>query len=80
VNESRHAHEHSAKQRLHVCCYKCSAGCMHLEYGNAMFTFTQEQFLALAEIISTAQRRLLLERAAQETVEFTADNQAKLVM
>lgn len=53
---------------------------MHLEYGNLMFTFTQEQFLALAEIIGTAQRQLNYERAAQEAVDFTADEQALLVM
>ena len=37
--------------RLPVNCFRCSEGCVHLEYGNILFTFTQPQFRTLAEVI-----------------------------
>lgn len=49
--------------RLRVHCFKCSEGCLHLEYGNLTFTFSPEQFLAFSEVI-TESRRLLLEECA----------------
>lgn len=48
--------------RLEVACYKCTAGCIHLEYANVMFTFTPEQFLSFSEVIGTTHRTLLQER------------------
>ena len=44
--------------RIPVRCYKCSDGCIHLEYGNAMFTFTPQQFCVLADVIGKVQREL----------------------
>lgn len=51
--------------RLTVSCYKCTAGCIHLEYSNVMFTFTQEQFLAFSGIIGETRRVLLQERQSE---------------
>jgi hypothetical protein len=48
-----------------VNCYKCSEGCVHLEYGNIIFTFTQPQFRALAEVIGKVYGELEAERAEQ---------------
>lgn len=48
--------------RIAVTCFKCSEGCIHLEYANLMMTFTQDQFLALSEVIMETRRLLLQER------------------
>jgi hypothetical protein len=55
-----------AGYRLPVNCFKCSEGCVHLEYGNILFTFTQPQFRALAEVIGKVYGELEAERAEQE--------------
>ena len=39
---------------------------MHLEYGNIIFTFTQPQFRALAEVIGKVYGEMEAERAEQE--------------
>jgi len=52
--------------RLPVNCFKCSEGCVHLEYGNILFTFTQPQFRALAEVIGRVYSELEAERAEQD--------------
>jgi len=52
--------------RLLVNCFKCSEGCVHLEYGNIIFTFTQPQFRALAEVIGKVYGEMEAERAEQE--------------
>jgi hypothetical protein len=64
----RHQHDEGARSggyRLPVNCYKCSEGCVHLEYGNIIFTFTQPQFRALAEVIGKVHGELEAERAEQ---------------
>jgi hypothetical protein len=65
----RHQHDEGARSeggyRLPVNCYKCSEGCVHLEYGNIIFTFTQPQFRALAEVIGKVYGELEAERAEQ---------------
>lgn len=65
-------HTNHLEGRLTVSCYKCTAGCIHLEYSNVMFTFTQEQFLTFAEIIGETRRLLLQERAATVDDPFAA--------
>lgn len=50
--------------RVAVACFKCSEGCIHLEYANLMMAFTPEQFLAFSEVI-TETRRLLLQEQDQ---------------
>ncbi|MGE0126928.1 MAG: hypothetical protein AB7U82_02395 [Blastocatellales bacterium] len=62
----KHQHDHAEAYRLPVSCFKCSEGCVHLEYGNALFTFTQPQFRVLAEVIGKVYRELEAERAEQE--------------
>ena len=52
-------------------CFKCREGCIHLEYGNAVFTFTQQQFCLLAEVIAETHRIVLAEREPTvESLEF----------
>jgi hypothetical protein len=51
--------------RLPVNCFKCSEGCVHLEYGNIIFTFTQPQFRALAEVIGKVHGEIEAEGAEQ---------------
>lgn len=52
-------------------CFKCREGCVHLEYGNAVFTFTQEQFCFLADVVAETHRRVLAEREPSvESLEF----------
>ncbi len=51
---------------LPVNCFKCSEGCVHLEYGNIIFTFTQPQFRTLAEVIGKVYGELETERAELE--------------
>ena len=55
-------HSNHAEEPLVVNCYKCTAGCIHLEYSNVMLTFTQEQFLDFAQTIGETYRTLLEER------------------
>ncbi len=55
------AHKTFESARLPVRCYKCSGGCIHLEYGSAMFTFTKQQFRALAEVIAETHKRIQAE-------------------
>jgi hypothetical protein len=66
----KHQHDQEARTggayRLPVNCFKCSEGCVHLEYGNILFTFTQPQFRALAEVIGKVYGELEAERAEQE--------------
>jgi hypothetical protein len=64
--------------RVPVRCFKCAAGCVHLEYGNAQFTFTQPQFRALAEVIGAAYRQLQAEHETDE--KESLDLTAPLVM
>jgi hypothetical protein len=49
-----------------VNCFRCSEGCVHLEYGNILFTFTRPQFRALAEAIGKVYGEMEAERAGQE--------------
>jgi len=60
---------HPSHHDGHLCvsCYKCTSGCIHLEYANVMFTFTQEQFLSFANVISETRRTLLEERQTEAT-------------
>jgi len=51
----------------------CTAGCVHLEYGNLMLTFTPQQFLAVSEMIGKVRRQLLTENQS-------AGDEASLVM
>jgi hypothetical protein len=55
--------------RFPVRCFRCSEGCIHLEYGNALFTFTPQQFRVLAEVIVEAYRRVQCD-AAPDVDEF----------
>ncbi len=65
-------HETTENRRLPVRCYKCAEGCIHLEYGNAMFTFTQQQFRVLAEVVVETYRRIQVETDPNvESLEFT---------
>jgi hypothetical protein len=52
--------------RLPVNCFRCFEGCVHLEYGNILFTFTQPQFRALAEVIGKVYGEIEAERVEQE--------------
>lgn len=65
--------------RLDVACYKCTAGCIHLEYANVMFTFTPEQFLSFAEVIGEMRRRLWQEQS-DEVADNPFANVEELVM
>jgi hypothetical protein len=51
---------------LPVNCFRCSEGCVHLEYGNILFTFSQPQFRALAEVIGRVYGEIEAERAEHE--------------
>lgn len=62
-----------------VRCYKCAEGCLHLEYGNVMLTFSEEQFLAFAEVVTTTRQRLLQEREAAQHLEHFAPAAALLM-
>ncbi len=66
----KHQHDEEARSggvyRLAVNCFKCSEGCVHLEYGNILFTFTQPQFRALAEVIGKVYSEIEAERVAEE--------------
>jgi len=73
-NHPSHTDEHFC-----VSCYKCTAGCIHLEYANVMFTFTPEQFLSFSQVISETRRRLLEERQAEQA-ENPFANVEELVM
>lgn len=63
----KHAQEARSEEgyRLPVNCFRCAEGCVHLEYGNIIFTFTQPQFRALAEIIGKVYGEIEAERAEQ---------------
>ena len=38
--------------RIAVACFKCSEGCIYLEYANMVLNLTQAQFLAFSEVIT----------------------------
>lgn len=64
-------HDAIENLRMPVRCYKCREGCVHLEFGNAMFTFTRQQFCALAEVVNETHRRLQAESdPTPESLEF----------
>ena len=56
--------------RLPVNCFRCSDGCVHLEYGNILFTFTQPQFRTLAEVIGKVYVELKDERNEEEFSQY----------
>jgi hypothetical protein len=66
----KHQHDQEARAeggyRLPVNCFRCSEGCVHLEYGSILFTFTQPQFRALAEVIVRVYGEMEAERAEKE--------------
>lgn len=45
--------------RMPVRCFRCKEGCVHLEYGNIVFTFTTEQFTVLANVIGKVQQEIV---------------------
>jgi hypothetical protein len=53
--------------RIAVACFKCSEGCIHLEYANMVLTFTQAQFLAFSEVVTETRRLLLREQDKGES-------------
>jgi hypothetical protein len=59
----------AAAQAIAVRCYKCTAGCVHFEFGNLMLTFSRQQFLAVFAAFAAARSQLLAE---QESFEQTA--------
>jgi hypothetical protein len=63
-------HMAQPEHRRRVACFKCVEGCIHLEYDNLMFTFTQTQFLAFSEVINETRRLLLEEHAARAAEPF----------
>ncbi len=71
----KHRHNQEGRSeggyRLPVNCFRCSEGCVHLEYGNIIFTFTQPQFRALAEVIGNLHGEMEAERAEQECSHYT---------
>jgi hypothetical protein len=58
-----------AAQAIAVRCYKCTAGCVHFEFGNLLLTFSPQQFLAVSAAFAATRRQLL---AGQESFEQTA--------
>jgi hypothetical protein len=66
-------HEPDEGHLIAVNCYTCTAGCVHLEYGNLMLTFTPQQFLALSEVIGKVRQQLLMENES-------ANDEVSLVM
>ena len=52
-----------SERNLPINCFKRSEGCIHLEYGNIIFSFTQSQFRALAEVVGKVHRDLESEGA-----------------
>lgn len=65
-------HDTTELLRLPVRCFKCREGCFHLEYGNAVFTFTPQQFGVLAEVIGETYRMVQAENEPNiESLEFT---------
>lgn len=64
----KHAQEARSQEgcRLPVNCFRCSEGCVHLEYGNIIFNFNQAQFRALAEVIGKVYGEIEAERAELE--------------
>src|SRR5687767_2132 len=59
--------------KIAVACFKCSEGCIHLEYANLMMTFTSEQFLAFSEVITETRRILLQEQDQRESLDLDGD-------
>lgn len=55
--------------RIAVACFKCSEGCIHLEYANMVLTFTQAQFLAFSEVITETRYLLLQEQEQRESLD-----------
>ncbi|HEY8461365.1 MAG TPA: hypothetical protein VIM99_13340 [Blastocatellia bacterium] len=56
--------------RLPVNCFRCSEGCVHLEYGNIVFTFTPPQFRALAEAVCKVYGEMQAGRAEEEFTNY----------
>jgi len=59
-------------QGIPVRCFKCGEGRIHLEYGIAAFTFTEQQFRVLAEVIGETYKLMQAESEPNiESLEFT---------
>ncbi len=58
-------------QAVAVRCYKCTAGCIHFEYGNLTLTFTRHQFLTISAAIAVIRNQLMGEEAMSTQVAET---------
>lgn len=66
----------SAKdKKLHIACYKCKAGCFHLEYENLMITCSEKEFDQLSDVIIRLRNAMLIEKMQKEDEEYVLHGQ-----
>lgn len=57
-------------KNLHISCYKCKAGCIHLEYESLMITCSENEFIQLSDVIIQLRNAMLYEEMQREDEEF----------
>lgn len=57
-------------RKPHICCYKCKAGCFHVEYGNLLITCSEDEFFQLSDVVIQLRNNLLIEQLQKEDEEF----------
>ena len=70
--ESNHHDTDASNQsrKPHICCYKCKAGCFHIEYENLLLTCTEDEFFQMANVIIQLRNSLLMEQLQMKDEEF----------
>ena len=62
-------------KKLHISCYKCKVGCIHLEYESLMITCSEKEFEQLSDVIIRLRNALMIEKLQKEDEEFVLQGQ-----
>lgn len=62
-------------RKLHIACYKCKAGCIHLEYESLMITCNEQEFEQLSDVIISLRNALMIEKLQKEDEEYVLQGQ-----
>jgi len=54
----------------HISCYKCKAGCFHIEYENLMITCSENDFYQFSDVVIELRSALLAEKMQAEDEQF----------
>lgn len=57
-------------RKLHISCYRCQAGCVHIEYESLMISCGEAEFMQLSDVIIQLRNSMLIEQTQKEDERF----------